>query len=62
MLQTGKQTIAIHILSNISRSKSNLTIKRGQLIAYNKGNIYFFNNHAEIKAGRLVPVPSLFFQ
>ena len=33
--QTGKQTIAIHILSNISRSKSNQTMKFGQLIEYN---------------------------
>ena len=33
--QTGKQTIAIHILSNISRSKSNQTMKFVQLIEYN---------------------------
>ena len=33
--QTGKQTIAIHILSNISRSKSDQTMKFGQLIEYN---------------------------
>ena len=33
--QPGKQTIAIHILSNISRSKGNQTIKFGHLIEYN---------------------------
>ena len=30
--QPGKQRIAINILSNISRSKGNQTIKFGQLI------------------------------
>ena len=38
--QPGQQTIAIHILANISRSKSNQTIKLGQLIEYNKRNIF----------------------
>ena len=30
--QQGKQTIAIHILPNISRTKANQTMKFGQLI------------------------------
>ena len=30
--QPGQQTIAIHILINISRTKGNQTIKFGQLI------------------------------
>ena len=34
------QTIAIHILSNISQSKGNKTMKLGQLIEYNKRNIF----------------------
>ena len=34
--QPGKQTIAIHIWSNISRSKGNQTMKFGQLIEYNR--------------------------
>ena len=34
-LQTWKQTITIHILPNISRSKGNETMKFGQLIDYN---------------------------
>ena len=37
--QPGQQTIVIHILLNISRSKSNQTLKFGQLIEYNMGNI-----------------------
>ena len=38
--QSGKQTIAIQILPNISRSKSNQTVKFGQLIDYNMRNIF----------------------
>ena len=40
MSQPGLQTIAIHILPNISQSKGNKTMKFGQLIEYNKGNIF----------------------
>ena len=35
--QLGKQTITIHILPNISRSKDNEAMKVGQLIKYNMG-------------------------
>ena len=38
--QPGLQTIAIHILPNISQSKGNQTMKFGQLIGYNKRNIF----------------------
>ena len=38
--QLGKQTIAIDILHNISRSKDYRAIKLGQLIEYNKRNIF----------------------
>ena len=38
--QPGLQTIAIHILSNISQSKGNQTMKLGQLIQYSRGNIF----------------------
>ena len=41
--QPGLQTIAIHILFNISQSKGNQTMKFGQLIEYNKGNILLQN-------------------
>ena len=37
--QPGLQTIAIHMLVNISQSKGNQTMKFGQLIEYNKRNI-----------------------
>ena len=42
--QTGLETIAIHILSNISQSKGDLSMKFGQLIEYNKRNIYYSSN------------------
>ena len=38
--QPGLQTIAIHILPNISQSKGNQTMKFDQLIEYNKRNIF----------------------
>ena len=38
--QPGKLTIAIHILSNISRNKRNKVIKFGQLIKCNMTNIF----------------------
>ena len=38
--QPGLQTIAMHILPNISQSKGNQTMKFGQFIEYNKRNIF----------------------
>ena len=38
--QPGKQTMGIHVSSNISRSKGNQTMKFGQLIEYNLRNIF----------------------
>ena len=38
--QPGKQIIAIHMLSNVSRSKAKQTMKFGQLIEYNMRNIF----------------------
>ena len=38
--QTRLQTIAIHILLNISQSKGDQTMKFGQVIKYNKINIF----------------------
>ena len=40
MSQPGLQTIAIHLLPNISKSKSNQKMKFDQLIKYNKINIF----------------------
>ena len=41
----GKQTIAIHILPYISRSKDNLTEKFGQFLDYNLSKIFFEKSH-----------------
>ena len=38
--QQGKQTTAIHILPNISRTKANQTMKFGELIEFNMTNIF----------------------
>ena len=38
--QPGLQTIAIHILTNILLIKGNQTMKFGQLLEYNKRNIF----------------------
>ena len=40
MSQHGQQTIAIHILANISRSKGNQTMKFGLLIERNMRTIF----------------------
>ena len=47
MSKTSLQTIAIHILSIISQSKSNQTMKFGQLIEYNKKNIFLQKLYGE---------------
>ena len=41
--QPGLETIAIHVLPNISQSKDNQPIKFSQLIEYNKRNILLQN-------------------
>ena len=38
--QPGLQTVAIHILPNISQSKGDMTMKFGQLMEYNKRKIF----------------------
>ena len=43
--QPGKQTILIHTLSNISRSKDNHRMKFGQLIEQNMRNIFLENSY-----------------
>ena len=40
MSQPGLQTISIHIIPNALQSKYNQAIKFGQLIEYNKRNIF----------------------
>ena len=41
--QSGKQTIAVHILLNVSKSKDNETMKFDQLIKYNMRKIFLEN-------------------
>ena len=57
--QNGQQIITIHILLNISRSKSNQSMKLSYLIEYVKF-LNFFKNRAENETGRLVPDLVLF--
>ena len=45
--QTEQQIITIHLLPNISRSKSNHAMKFGQLTEYNMGNIFRENSSAK---------------
>ena len=56
--QPGLQTIAIHILPNISQSKGNQTMKFGQ-IEYNKRNSFFQN--LSVKWGRETSSKALYF-
>ena len=45
--QPGQQTIVIHILPNISRSKSDQTMKFGQLTEYNMRNIFLEKSYTK---------------
>ena len=54
--QPGKQTIAIHILPYISRSKDNQTVKSGQLIEYNMRK-YFLEKSNPKWGGETSPKP-----
>ena len=52
--QPGKQTIAIHILPNISRIKGNQTVKFGQLIEYDIRNTFLETSYAKC-GGEIIP-------
>ena len=54
--QSGKQTIAIHILPNMSRSKGNQTMKFGQLIEYKMRNIFLEKSYTN-RWGKTIPRP-----
>ena len=54
--QPGQQTIAIHILPNISRSKDNQSMKFGQLIKYNMKKNVLKNTYAKC-GGETIPRP-----
>ena len=47
MSQAGTQTIVIHILPNISRSKGNQKMKFGQLIKYNMTNVFLEKSYTK---------------
>ena len=57
--QLGKLVFAIHILSNISRSKGNQTTNFGQLKKYVTWKTIFLTNHRENVVEKLFPDPSL---
>ena len=54
--QAGKQTIAIHILPNISRSKGNQAMNFGQLIEYNMRNNFLEKSYTKC-SGESIPRP-----
>ena len=56
MSQLGYQTIAIHILPNISRRKSNQTMKFDRLIKHDMRNIFLEKTCAKC-GGENVPRP-----
>ena len=53
---TAWLTIAIHILPNISRNKSNQTMEFGQLIKYNMRNIFTETSYTKC-GGETIPRP-----
>ena len=59
--QSGEQSIAIHVLPNISRIKGNHAMKSGQLIEYHMRNIFLENSYTE-RVGETIPmhIPILF--
>ena len=48
--QTGKQTIAIHILPNSSRRKGNQAMKFGQILECNMRNIFLEKSYTKCGA------------
>ena len=54
--QPGWQTVALHILPNISRSKGNQTMKFGQLIEYNMRHIFVEKLYKKC-GGEIIPRP-----
>ena len=54
--QPGKQTIVVHILTNISRRKGDQTMKIGQLIEYYMRNIFLEKSCTKC-GGETIPRP-----
>ena len=53
--QSREQSIAIHVLLNISRSKGNQAMKFGPLIEYHVRNIFLENSYTE-RVGETIPI------
>ena len=53
--QQGKQTTAIHILPNISRTKANQTMKFGELIEFNMTNIFLQKSWTQCAGRETIP-------
>ena len=56
MSQPHQQTIAMHVLTNNSRSKSNQTIKFGQLVEHDMRKIFLEKSHTKC-GGETIPRP-----
>ena len=56
--QPGNQTIAIHILPNVSRNKGSHTMKFGQVIEYNM-KTFFFKKNTQNEVEKTFPDPFL---
>ena len=54
--QAGQQTITIHRLTNIPRSKDNQAMKIGQLLEYNLWNIFLEKSYRKC-GGETIPIP-----
>ena len=54
--KTGKETITIHMLLDISRNKGTQTMKFGQLIEYNMGNNFLEKSGTKC-GGKAIPKP-----
>ena len=54
--QPRKQTIAIHILFTISKSKGNQSIAFGQLIEFNMRNTFLKKSYTK-RDGKTIPRP-----
>ena len=52
--QPGYETIAMHILPNVSRNKGNQAIEFGELIEYNMRNIFVEKSYTRC-AGETIP-------
>ena len=60
--QPRKQTIAIHILPNISKSKGNQTTKLSQLKEYNMRNIFLERSYTKCDGETSLRPFSKFFE